>query len=114
MSAQSVLAVNDRQGYRKRCVQHEPREAGGTGMKTAYTTFLFMLVLGYTLPVWGDIVVFRTGACEEVKITSVAQDAVTVAGPYGEVTYPYASIYWFCPSSEEHPGLEHYWAGFTS
>ncbi|MBN1918013.1 MAG: hypothetical protein JW889_08905 [Verrucomicrobia bacterium] len=80
-------------------------------MKVAYMTLLVLLVAGCTFPVWGDVVVFRTGGCEEVKITDVARDALTVAGPYGEITYPYGSIYWFCPSSDEYPGLEYYWAG---
>ena len=80
-------------------------------MRTTYAVILILLVLGITLPALGDVVVFRTGGYEEVTITNVARDAITVAGPYGEMTYPFPSIYWFCPSSQEYPGLEYYWAG---
>lgn len=80
-------------------------------MRTVLSACLVLLVLGVALPVWGDIVVFRNGEVEELKIRSVDRDLITVDGPYGQLRYPLSSIYWFCPSAVERPGLEYYWAG---
>jgi hypothetical protein len=80
-------------------------------MARVSASLLAAFVVCAATPLAGDIVVFKDGQCEETTIVQVGNDAITVQGPYGDLTYPLTAVYWYCPSDPQRPGLEYYWAG---
>ena len=80
-------------------------------MNRGLTVLLAALVVCAAAPLAGDVVVFKDGKCEESPIKQVTGDAVTIQGPYGDLTYPLTTVYWYCSSDPQRPGLEYYWAG---
>jgi len=80
-------------------------------MKAMMRGVLVVLVLAVILAASGDIVVYRDGAYEEVKIKNTTTESFILEGPYGDLEYPRERIYSAHRSVAARPGEEYYQAG---
>jgi hypothetical protein len=82
-------------------------------MKALVGAALAVALAAATVPALADIIVFKDGRVEEIPITAVTDEAVTVQSPYGDLAYPRTAVYWFCKSVPEKPGEEYYVTGLV-
>jgi hypothetical protein len=82
-------------------------------MRTPLVALAVVLMSTLLLGAFADVVIFKNGTYEDGTIKSATAESITIATPYGDVSYPRDTFYVFYQVDAAHPGQQYYEAGLA-